>query len=55
MILEVPMQPLCRPDCPGIEIPEHVRPPKDFGANQDADPRFAPLKELASKIQQKKE
>ncbi len=31
IILEVPMQPLCDEACPGIEIPEHVRGPEDFG------------------------
>jgi len=56
LILEVPMQPLCRDDCGGIEIPEHVRPPADFGEEQDADgvdPRLAPLKELSGKLPSK--
>ncbi|MDW8361299.1 MAG: YceD family protein [Myxococcales bacterium] len=27
ILVEIPMQPLCRPDCPGIEMPAHVRAP----------------------------
>lgn len=56
IILEVPMQPLCSQSCPGIEIPEHVRPPADFGKEEgaeDVDPRLAPLKKLAGKLTQK--
>lgn len=50
LILALPMQPLCRPDCPGIEIPEHVRPPADFGAPEaGVDPRLAPLLKLKGK------
>jgi uncharacterized protein len=49
LILEVPMQPLCAADCAGIPIPEHVRPPADFG--QDApDPRLEPLERLKAKL-----
>jgi uncharacterized metal-binding protein YceD (DUF177 family) len=33
LLLEVPMQPLCREDCPGIPIPEHVRGPADAFAD----------------------
>lgn len=53
MLLECPMQPLCSDDCEGIEVPSHVRPPADFGAEggEDAiDPRLAPLKEIARDI-----
>jgi len=56
IILEVPMQPLCAESCEGIEIPEHVRPPADFGRSQgadDVDPRLAPLKKLAGKLSSK--
>ncbi len=46
LVLEIPMQPLCRPDCPGIPVPESVRGPKHLetppGA-PDIDPRLAPL------------
>ena len=52
LILEVPMQPLCAEDCGGIPIPDHVRPPADFG--READPRLAPLEELAAKLKQNK-
>jgi len=56
LIVEVPMQPLCSPECPGIEIPAHVRPPADFEASSvDVDPRLAPLKALAGKVRQDKE
>jgi len=34
VILEVPMQPLCREDCPGIPIPEHIRGPANFGEEE---------------------
>jgi len=53
IILEVPMQPLCREDCPGIEVPAHVRPPADFGVEEEEeiDPRLAPLRNLAVKAQ----
>lgn len=53
LILEVPMQPLCDEACEGIEIPEHVRPPADFGREEgapDVDPRLAPLMKLAQKV-----
>lgn len=44
IVLEEPMQTLCRPDCPGIEIPAHLRPPADF--EPAVDPRLAPLMKL---------
>ena len=53
LILEVPMQPLCAEDCAGIPIPEHVRPPADFG-QEESDPRLAPLKQIAAKLSTKK-
>jgi uncharacterized protein len=59
LVLELPMQPLCREDCPGIAIPESVRGPADLQATRpdavlDAngkvvDPRLAPLLALANK------
>src|SRR4030065_464925 len=30
LILEAPMQPLCRQDCPGIPVPAHLRPPPEL-------------------------
>lgn len=54
ILLEVPMQPLCKEDCAGIPIPEHIRPPADFG-REDVDPRLAPLKNLAVSAKAKKE
>jgi uncharacterized protein len=50
LLLEVPMQPLCSPDCAGIEIPAKVRPrPEDFGAGA-TDPRLLPLQQLKAKL-----
>jgi len=47
IVLEEPMQPLCREDCPGIAIPEGVKPPADFGREEGVvDPRLAPLMKL---------
>ena len=52
ILLEVPMKPLCAEDCKGIEVPEHVRPPDDFGREDDegVDPRLLPLKELRKRF-----
>lgn len=56
IVLEEPMQPLCRPDCPGIPIPEGVRPPADFGREQaDVDPRLAPLLKIKRALAQTEE
>jgi uncharacterized protein len=52
LVLEIPMQPLCRPDCPGIEVPESIRGPKHLEAHPqapDLDPRFAPLLAMSKK------
>jgi uncharacterized protein len=49
LLLEIPMQPLCSADCPGIEIPQHVRPPAEHFEG-DVDPRLAPLKQLKAKL-----
>lgn len=44
ILLEVPMQPLCREDCPGIPVPESVRGPADLAAEPDAaEPPLSPL------------
>lgn len=52
ILLEVPMKPLCAENCEGIEIPEHVRPPADFGkeGEDSVDPRLLPLKELRKRF-----
>lgn len=56
LVIEVPMQPLCSPDCEGIAIPEGVRPKgKDFGGDGAVDPRLAPLSELKAKLSKSKE
>ena len=57
LVLEVPMQPLCSPDCQGISVPKHVRPPEDvFGSSEaKVDPRLAPLLRLRDKIPPNKE
>ena len=43
LILSVPMKPLCRPDCPGIDHRTYI-----FEEEQPTDPRFAILKNLLS-------
>jgi uncharacterized metal-binding protein YceD (DUF177 family) len=56
LVLECPMQPLCSTSCPGIEIPEHVRPrSEDFGGKDAVDPRLLPLQELKAKLSKDKE
>lgn len=56
IVLEEPMQPYCRPDCPGIPIPEGVKPPADFGREEaDVDPRLAPLLKLKRALAQTEE
>jgi uncharacterized protein len=56
LLLECPMQPLCSPDCPGIEVPQHLRPrPEDFGDGTEVDPRLAPLKRLKDRLSGKQE
>lgn len=46
ILLEVPMQPLCREDCPGIPVPESVRGPADLA---EAAPE-APVSPLAKAL-----
>ncbi|MDH5493251.1 MAG: DUF177 domain-containing protein [Myxococcales bacterium] len=53
VLLEVPMQPLCRTECPGIEVPAHVRGPDFESLRRSAaglDPRLAPLLELRAEL-----
>jgi len=55
LLLETPMQPLCSPDCRGIQVPERVRPrPEDFGGS-GIDPRLRPLQQLRGKLSGNKE
>ena len=49
LLLEVPMQPLCREDCPGLPIPESVRGPADLAA-PDPAAEAAPLSPLAKAL-----
>ena len=51
VILEVPMQPLCREDCPGIPIPEHIRGPANFG---EEEAKGGALRAALSKLETKK-
>lgn len=51
VILEVPMQPLCREDCPGIPIPEHIRGPANFGEEES---KGGALRAALSKLETKK-
>ncbi len=56
LLLELPMQPLCSPDCKGIGVPEHLKPkPEDFGEPGGVDPRLLPLQKLRAKLSGKKE
>lgn len=53
ILLECPMKPLCDPECPGIEIPEHVRGPRVLhadGSGREVDPRLSPLMNLQQKL-----
>lgn len=51
LLLEVPIQPLCAEDCPGIAVPARVAGPSDLrGEGQGGiDPRLAPLLKLVGK------
>jgi uncharacterized protein len=55
LLLEVPIQPLCTDDCPGIPVPAAVAGPSDLrrdpgGAGGGGiDPRLAPLLKLVGK------
>lgn len=51
VILEVPMQALCREDCPGIPIPEHIRGPAQFGEEES---KGGALRAALSKLETKK-
>jgi uncharacterized protein len=51
VILEVPMQPLCREDCPGIPVPEHIRGPANFGEEES---KGGALRAALSKLELKK-
>jgi len=55
LLLEVPMQHLCAPDCKGIEIPARVRPPADLFGDGTTDPRLRPLQQLRAKLSGDKE
>lgn len=50
LLLESPMQPLCSPDCAGIEIPAKVRPPAETFGDGTTDPRLLPLQQLRAKL-----
>jgi uncharacterized protein len=55
ILLECPMNPLCAEDCPGIEVPAHLRGPA--GATTEdgkpIDPRLLPLQRFARNRGQK--
>lgn len=49
LLLEVPIQPLCSPDCAGIPVPAAVAGPSDLrvaAGGTAVDPRLAPLLKL---------
>ena len=49
VLLEVPMQPLCKPDCAGIPVPEHLRAPAEFGHEAREGSLQAALSKLTKK------
>lgn len=51
ILLEVPIQPLCSDECPGIPVPAAVAGPADLRqvGSGGVDPRFAPLLKLVGK------
>lgn len=57
VLLENPIQPLCSEDCPGIEMPAHLKmpaaPTRDDG--KPIDPRLLPLMQLAKKRERDEE
>jgi uncharacterized protein len=53
LVLECPMQPVCSPDCQGIQIPEHIRPKDSDFAKPTVDPRLEPLMRLKDKLSKK--
>jgi uncharacterized protein len=58
LLLEVPIQPLCSPDCAGIPVPPEVAGPADLASaikQQGVDPRLAPLLSLVGKLDPTKE
>ena len=55
IVLECPMQPLCSDACPGIEIPDHLKPPAEEFGGAGVDPRLAPLQQLKGKLSRNKE
>ncbi|MCB9597484.1 MAG: DUF177 domain-containing protein [Sandaracinaceae bacterium] len=52
LLLEVPIQPLCRETCEGIAVPESISGPADLRSAESpgVDPRLAPLLSLVGKI-----
>lgn len=54
LLLEVPMQLLCKEDCAGIPLPDSVKAPTDFG-REAIDPRLAPLMNISLKQKTQKE
>lgn len=55
LILEVPMKPVCGPNCQGIAVPEHIRPPREVFESPAVDPRLAPLLKFKDKVPRNKE
>jgi len=58
ILLEAPMKTLCRPDCAGIEVPEHVRGPRLLhpdGSGHEVDPRLSALMNFQQELAEGKE
>jgi uncharacterized protein len=55
LLLEAPMKPLCSESCPGIAVPEHLRPPEEVFGGSVPDARFAPLLKLKEALTKNEE
>lgn len=54
LLLDMPIKPLCKPDCPGLDPETGEKRSKDTATRQDApiDPRFAALKKMLDETEE---
>ncbi len=50
LLLELPMKPLCKEECKGIAVPEHLQPPAEVFGSATVDARLAPLLKLKKEL-----
>ena len=55
LLLEVPLKPLCQDDCAGIPVPPSVSGLDRVSAEDEIDPRLAPLLSLVGRVKPTKE